>query len=145
MKRFAKFFRLSRTERYLLIHAVLLILTIRLGLSLLAFQQVLKIRCRLKSFQRKWSSNPPPLYQISWALDTASRYIPGAKCLARALAGQLLIARWGIPTSIHIGVKKNGESALMAHAWLEFQGRILIGNAEDLSQYTRLSCSQHLL
>jgi hypothetical protein len=65
------------------------------------------------------ASLPPA--RIVWLVEVASRFIPGARCLPRAMAGQLLLARAGYLTDMRIGVRKDGNT-LDAHAWLEYEG-----------------------
>jgi len=50
----------------------------------------------------------------------ASRHLPHPRCLTRAVAAQLLLARAGYLAEIRIGVRKRGDK-LDAHAWLEYQ------------------------
>jgi len=60
----------------------------------------------------------------------ASRYVPGATCLTRALALQIWLGRRGQAAELRFGVARGAEAPLDAHAWLESAGRILIGAAE---------------
>ncbi|MFW5967482.1 MAG: lasso peptide biosynthesis B2 protein [Persicimonas sp.] len=47
----------------------------------------------------------------------ASRLVPGAECLHRALACRVWLARRGIDAEIVVGFRKRG--AIEGHAWLE--------------------------
>ena len=49
-----------------------------------------------------------------------------------------MLAQHGEPALLQIGVAKNEAGALQAHAWLESQGRIVIGNSREVFRYTRL-------
>ncbi|MGH9900718.1 MAG: lasso peptide biosynthesis B2 protein, partial [Pyrinomonadaceae bacterium] len=73
-----------------------------------------------------------------WAVNTSARYVPGATCLPRALATKVLLARSGHRASLCFGVAKDAGGRLEAHAWVESQGRIVVGALKDLSRYTRL-------
>lgn len=73
--------------------------------------------------------------RIAWAIGAGSRYVPRATCLVRALAGRRLLAAHGHRAHLRIGVAKSTE--LQAHAWLEYEGRVLIGGG-DLDRYTVL-------
>ena len=65
---------------------------------------------------------------VSWAVEVASRHTPGVKtCLNQALAAQVLLARRGHPAVLRIGVAKGKEAHLRAHAWVESEGKIVIG------------------
>ncbi len=79
--------------------------------------------------------------KIAWAVGAMSRYVPKATCLTQAIATQTLLKRLRQPASIRIGVAKDEMGKLEAHAWVESQGRIIIGERENLSQYTLLISS----
>ena len=72
---------------------------------------------------------PVPPAAIALAVTRASKLVPFATCLTQALAGGFLIRRAGNNAIIHFGVAK-GEAGFKAHAWLESDGRILIGGRE---------------
>lgn len=63
---------------------------------------------------------------IALSVERASRFVPGATCLVQALSGGWLIRRAGGQSTLRFGVAKDGEG-FKAHAWLESDGRILIG------------------
>ena len=58
-------------------------------------------------------------------------------CLPRALAIFVLLRRWGIPATLHIGVKR---FPFGAHAWVECMGEMLDDSADDWQHepYVRL-------
>jgi Transglutaminase-like superfamily len=135
MKRLHKFFRLPRSERWLLIKAALLLGLIRIGLRLLPFQT---LRQLLDSASKSRAVNQLSSDRIAWAVTAASRYVLGDKpCLTQALAVQLLLKRQGYPASLRIGVAREGRGELQAHAWVESQDRVVVGGGE-LSRYTPL-------
>lgn len=74
--------------------------------------------------------------RIAWAISIAGQYIPGSKCLAQAIAGRSLLARYGFAGTIHIGVAKNPTHWLSAHAWVEVEGQAVIGG--DITSYAPL-------
>lgn len=77
--------------------------------------------------------------RIVWAINVASCYMPGkTKCLARALATQVLMNWHRYLCKLFIGVNKTPGDGFRAHAWIEYQGRVIIGNLTDLSQFTPL-------
>jgi hypothetical protein len=76
--------------------------------------------------------------QVVWAVTVASRYVPAATCLTQALATQILLSRRGHPTSLRIGVGRSEAGEFQAHAWVECQGRVVIGGIKALSRYTPL-------
>ena len=58
-----------------------------------------------------------------------STYIPQATCLVQAMAGYILFSRYGYNTRIKIGVL-NEEGIFEAHAWLEQEGSVVLGESE---------------
>jgi hypothetical protein len=75
--------------------------------------------------------------RIVWAVIVASQYIPRATCLAQALAAQILLARECYQSNLRIGVAKGDKDQLEAHAWLESDGKVLIGGS-GINRYTVL-------
>jgi hypothetical protein len=64
--------------------------------------------------------------------------MPGVKCLARAFTTQVLLSWENQPSRLCIGVAKSESGKLDAHAWVECQGKIAIGNLADISRFTLL-------
>jgi hypothetical protein len=83
-------------------------------------------------------SAPPAMDRLTWAVETVSRFVPAATCLTQALAAQVLLTRRGRAARLHIGVSKAEGRKLEAHAWVESQGRVVIGGS-GLERYTVLA------
>jgi hypothetical protein len=75
-----------------------------------------------------------------WAIESVGKYILGdSPCLTQALATQHLLTRLNKQSELCIGVAKDGWGKLIAHAWVESDGVIIIGGSEDsVKQYTKL-------
>ena len=73
-----------------------------------------------------------------WAVRATSRYIPGASCLTRALAAQMLLTESGYDSRIEVGVAKDEHRRFHAHAWVVCEGNIVIG-AEEAYRYVPLA------
>ena len=118
--------------------ATLLVL-VRLGLLLFSFKSVMNLIAWIKSKRRTVTrTSSIESKRIAWAVAVTSRYIPFTKCLAQALVTQILFARYGYPSQLRIGVVKDGPERLKAHAWVESQGMIVVGNMHDLSRFKPL-------
>ena len=76
----------------------------------------------------------------------AKRMMRDRPCLVQALTARYLIKRRGIPATFRIGVAKDLSADLRAHAWVESDGRIVIGgvNAPDLYVPLEAPDSAHL-
>lgn len=135
MNSLRRFFRLPRSERWLLIKAALLLGLIRIGLRLLPFQTLKRL---VDSASKPRVAKQFSAERIVWAVTVASRYVLGAgPCLPQALAAQALLRRRGYPASLRIGVARKGTGELQAHAWVESEDRVVVGG-EELSDYTPL-------
>jgi len=72
-------------------------------------------------------------------MSHAQRVVPGATCLPQALAAEALLKRGGLPADLRIGVMKGASGKLLAHAWVESDGRIVVGDLPGgVDVYTRL-------
>ncbi len=131
LKRFA---RLSPAEQRLLLQTTFLLCSIRIGFRLLPFRVVQRIA--LKAVGNSMAAHP--VEQLVWAVEAISHRFPGATCLARALALQVLLARSGHHSRLQIGVAKDERDGFQAHAWLISDGQILIGQCEA-DRYTPIA------
>ena len=143
MRRRDKLRLLSWQQRRVLLYACLLINAIRLSLWLFPFGKIrrqLDLILATRVFSEKASSISVDF--IVWAVSVAGYYAPGgAKCLARAITTQLLLNRYGYTHIFHIGVAKNDFQTLEAHAWIEYQGRVVVGELNGLSRFKSLSAA----
>lgn len=76
--------------------------------------------------------------RVRCAVTTASRYVPRTTCLTRALTALDLLHRQRLPGELRIGVAKGPGGRLEAHAWVEHDGAVVIGDSGDLSRFTAL-------
>lgn len=78
--------------------------------------------------------------RAAWAADAMGRrLLPERPCLTQALVLQYLLLRRGDDSAeLHIGVTKSNEE-LQAHAWMERNGRVLIGGTDAPGKYERFS------
>ena len=66
--------------------------------------------------------------QIRGAVTLAARHVPwNAVCLPQAIAGRLMLARRGCSSTLHCGVGRGADGGLVAHAWLESNGAVILG------------------
>ena len=130
MRRLRRFFELSSVERRLLLKAALVLVAARLGLWLLPLRRLrgLLARAAHPSADAHVAA-PSALERVVWAIEAAARSIPKSTCLVKALAAQVLLGRAGYPARLHVGVA-NQDKGFEAHAWLECEGKIVIGEPE---------------
>jgi hypothetical protein len=138
MRHLHKFLRLSAEQRWLLIKATVLLGSIRVALRLLPFPVVRPHVERVTRCTYPLAVDPMPAEQLAWAIDVAGHLVPGGgHCLSQALALQVFLVRRGYKAKICFGIQKPERSALMAHAWVEHNGVVLIGGS-NLQRFTTL-------
>lgn len=138
MRRLRKFLNLRASDHYLLFRAVVLLGAIRLGLWLLPFQALRRLLAGLAQTTSQAEAQVS-IQQVVWTVQVASRCMPGGvKCLARALTTKVILGWYAYPAELRIGVAKGEAGQLEAHAWVESQGRVVIGGLSDLPRFTPL-------
>jgi len=142
--RLRKLLSVSAPDRYLLVGAVFLCGAIRVGLWLLplrAFQRALcRISQRSDRLGREDQISPE---RIAWAVDVASRFVPGSTCLTGALATQVLLERRNHRACLYLGLTRTPSDGIKGHAWVEGEKGVVIGG-RDLSQYVPLASWERL-
>ncbi|VVM04732.1 hypothetical protein MAMC_00199 [Methylacidimicrobium cyclopophantes] len=125
-KNWSRFRKLCRTERRALLLAFFFLWLARISLRISSFSRIRAWLSRLPSLGRARFS-PDRLCRL---VETAGRRLPWATCLYRAIAGRLLLALFGWPSQLFLGVRlARGE--LQAHAWLVSEGRIVLGQQPE--------------
>ena len=75
------------------------------------------------------------LKKILKAHRRAIKYLPGkTKCLAQAITIKKILRKYGIETTLYLGVGKESKNNLVAHAWLKC-GESIITGAEDMHKF----------
>jgi hypothetical protein len=74
---------------------------------------------------------------VGWAVEAAGRRLPGARCLAKAVAAEAMLDRGARGPEVHIGARRSERGELEAHAWVEVDGRVVVG-AEEREAFTKL-------
>lgn len=84
------------------------------------------------------SSLIPITKEIGWAVTAASQSLPwNTLCLTQALAASRMLSRRGAPWLLHIGLDRDDDSELIAHAWVTAGGRVVVGGSE-VGRFSRL-------
>ena len=137
MRRVRKFFFLPMREKLLLFQAALLLTSMRAALALFRFQTVRHSLSRLARPKHKPQSYRD-VDKIVWATEAAVRGLPGiGTCLTQALTAHVLLGRAGYDTNLRIGVTRDKAGEFVAHAWLERDNEVVIGElGEELARYT---------
>jgi len=136
MKKFLNFFRLPFAEKLLLGESLVLVALIGFGLRLIPFKFFKKsLRKRLAEEAKQAPIDWKLINLIVRSVRSVSRFVPFASCLPQALTAMFLIKLKGQHTELKIGVAKDENQLFKAHAWLETNGRIIIGKLPAHRQY----------
>jgi hypothetical protein len=131
MTGFSRVLTFSRHEYCLLLEAAPMVVVVRVALWVLPSRFILRVARRLALQPSNAAAPDVGLDTVIWAVEAISRRVPRATCLTQALAAQLLLRAHGYDSTLCLGVAGGRGSDFMAHAWLERQGRILIGGSES--------------
>lgn len=139
MGRSGEWWSLSGTDRWLVLSAAALLATSRLAL-LVARPAVVR-----RLVDQVAPALPPSRRvgdpdRIAAAVRTAARRLPvEAACLGNAIVARAMLAANDHDAALRIGVAKDGPDDLSAHAWVERDGRVLVGDLPDLGSYRPLA------
>lgn len=136
------FFALPGTDRWLVIKITLIVPLIQVGLKTIKFKRTLALlRPLLNRKPRRPERELNLIEKHTYYLYLYRRKLPSlGKCLARSLTLWFLLQRAGIETELKFGVKKENDK-LLAHAWIEYQGRRLEERSEVDKGYVPFSAS----
>ena len=81
-------------------------------------------------------------HECGGAVLRAGRLGRGATCLARALAADCLLRREGRQSTLSLGVRRDAQGELHAHAWVTSAG-VPVAGGEEAAQYIPLTPSRH--
>jgi len=120
------FFGLKGTLQKLLLETWGRMILVRLKLWILSFERL------QKSFEKEKVANPHH-YNIKtmvWAVHAVSPYVPRATCLTQAITAHQLFSKYGYSSLVKIGVGKDETGEFEAHAWLEHEDKVVLGESE---------------
>jgi hypothetical protein len=129
MNRLLKFIRLPAVERRLHLEAVLWLGIFRLAISILPFRWLSPaLGDQTADVPTMPTERETDIARISKAVVTMGDHLPWkCGCLVQGLSGKTMLRLRGIESALILGLKKETESGLAAHAWLQCGGEILIG------------------
>ncbi len=132
---------LPLAEWRMLLRALGLVVAVRAALWVLPFGTVRRLLERAPA-QPAPGADEALVYRkrVIWAVTAVARRLLGDKpCLTQSLAAQRLLRQGGLDADLRIGVTMGEERELLAHAWLEQQGRVIIGGHTSPAKYTPLA------
>jgi hypothetical protein len=134
-----KFADLTSAERLLILQIFVMLVGVRLALWWLPFK-------RLQAFLASVATNGSrsrkarviPARRMAGFVVAAGRYVPGASCLTQALVAVTVLRRAGHAAVLRLGVGRDAKNDFHAHAWVECDAEVVIGQIETFSSYSPL-------
>lgn len=69
-------------------------------------------------------------------IDLCAAIVPGTyTCLDRAVVASVLCSRSGFAPLLRIGVRRTPSGGFDAHAWVEFDGHVVLGQVRELAEF----------
>jgi Transglutaminase-like superfamily len=139
MAALSKILALTWREKWLLLKVVMLLFAARVALRFLPFQSARRLLVRVCRGSVETTAQAQEMERILQLTAAVGRRVPAiGTCLTQALTAYVLLDRRGYKTKLRIGVNKDRKGNFIAHAWLESDGRILLGElGTDLEGYTQ--------
>jgi hypothetical protein len=133
-----RFRALSRSERRVLGEAVLLLPVVHITQTVLPFRRWRRLLMLAQGAAPARPAGIDPA-AVAAAVERARRLVPGRyRCLPVAYTTHLLLAHYGHPSDIHVGVSHDRDGKVEAHAWVVCGARIVVGDLPDLSRFVPL-------
>lgn len=137
MKRILRFLSQPYPTKKLLLQSLSLMFLIRISLWIFPFGWLRWCLARFDSSRGDHKeADWQVINEVIRAIRTSSRLVPRATCLTQALATRTLLRLRAQDSQLRIGVDKDAEDFLTAHAWIEIDGRIIVGKVPRQERYT---------
>ena len=124
-----KLWRLSGSDRLLVMQATLWLAVAAVAIATLPFQRV-----GLLAAQRLRRPTPPDsirhakIKRIRWAIRVAAARVPWrALCFQEGLAAQFMLRRRGIPSVLYYGAAQDEQNGLLTHVWVRDRDVEVVG------------------
>ena len=122
----SSFFRLDGANRRLVLESLFVVTAVRVALTVVPFRLVHgAVFTAIERGRRSPSTRVSP-ERVAWAVSAVARRIGHSNCLTSVLGASLLLVHYGHQATVRLGVAKSA-SHLDAHAWLESDGRAILG------------------
>lgn len=136
-KRINTFLKMDTRDKLILIEAFILSGIVRAIIFFIPFNRIKKYigTYNSESPEETESSCYEMIKKVAWAVALVSNYTPWeSKCLVQALTAQKMLKKRHIYSTLYLGVAREGENKLNAHAWLR-SGRVLVTGGYGWSRF----------
>lgn len=136
-----KVFNLSWRKKILMLEFFVISGLIRFGVLFIPFRKLASIagNYNQESDDQLSEAQVNIVNELGWISEVVSRHTPWmSKCLVKALTTLLMLKRRKISSTVYLGVAKDQESNLVAHAWLR-SGRIIVTGGQGAIKFTQVA------
>lgn len=126
----AKSLAYSGSDRFLLLEALFVLGATRLLILTVPFKRIAPHLGKQTEKKPLEDDQTPSasVQRIGWAVCAVAGHTPWeSACLVQAIAAKWMLQRRRLPSTLYLGVAKDKDAPLQAHAWLRCQGSILTG------------------
>lgn len=139
VEKWRRFRRLGRFERRIVVQAAIALPITRVALRLAGFQLWKNTLARLASSGVEDLSRGLSKLELARLIARMETVAAGnlffeATCLERSIVLWWLLRNRGIPVELFVGARKQRQR-FEAHAWVEFEGRVLSDDADVHDQF----------
>lgn len=140
-RKLRKIIKLSWRDRNILCEAFFISGLVRLAILFISFRKLAVIYGRYGE-EATSSSNEEKkeiIFRIGWAVEQISYRTPWkSKCLVKALTAQIMLGKRKISSTLYLGVAKDKENKLLAHAWVR-SGQVIITGARQRAGFKEVA------
>jgi len=138
MSALRRFLALGGAERAVAAEAGALLAFVRVTFWLLPFRVLRQALHRYSTLLNRTDGRVPATRVAALVASVARRFPTPVTCLAEALAAEAMLRRRGYEPALRLGVRRADAAVFDAHAWVECDGRIVIGEVAELGDYAVL-------
>lgn len=135
-RKLRKIIKLSSKDRNILFEAFFISGLVRFAILFIPFRKLAMISGKYKEETTTEVSSVEKeiISRVGWAAEETSYRTPWqSKCLVKALTAQLMLARRKISSTLYLGVAKDNDNKLLAHAWLRSGQAVITGERERVA------------
>jgi len=132
---------LAWRDRVLILQAAVLLPIVSVALRLCSYELVRAALDRIALVRAPRDQRRVPAPRVGWAVKAAAaRMGRWSSCLVEAVATAALLRRHGHASTVRFGVDpRSPRPTLNAHAWIECEGCVIVGELPELSDYRVLA------
>lgn len=137
MKKFKQFLSYPINKRFFILESIIWLGIFRFVLMFVPFRYLCRYlgKTQIETSYDSNLSHETILQQISHSLQIAKRNVPWeCKCLILAMSGTMMLKRRRLPSTLYLGISKQPNEKLSAHAWLR-SGSYYLSGAESMDEF----------